>query len=806
MKLDSPSAILHELQSFRQMGSALYIAAHPDDENTELLTYLARGRAYRTAYLSLTRGDGGQNVLGPDIGAKLGVARTQELLAARRTDGAQQFFSRAVDFGFSKSYQETLNNWNKQEVLSDMVRVIRAFRPDVLITRFSPSPGGTHGHHTASAVLAMEAFKLAGDPKAFPEQDLAPWQPKRIFWNISTFQRDKAVGVTALKIDAGGKDSVSGEAFTDIAEKSRAMHKTQGFDTFHFPGAHGGPRIESFQFLDGSPATNDILDGVDTTWNRVPGGATIEKSVDAIIAQFNPHDTAASVPAILQLRCELTTLEAKDRDDPVIKEKQAQLDRILQACLGLKVETTIGHSEVVPGESMKLYHSATIQSKIPVRWLAVRYPEIKKEVSRGTVLHVNEANAWESVEKLPTTTPLTQPFWLRVEGTEGMFHVDDPHLIGKTENSPSFPIEDVFEVAGQKLVIQDEPLQVTTNLSGTPIRRRLDVIPPVSLRFIPQIALLTPKHSRSIHVEITASRANSSGTLQLEAPANWKVVPLKQSFRLTEVGQSAQFKFTITAPLQAATAKIFASAEMNGVRYRNQREVINYPHIPQQLLQPVATLKAVSFDLVTRGHSIGYLPGAGDSLVENLQQMGYAVTILDDANLTSEQLNRFDAIVIGVRAFNVRKNIATALPTLFSYVNNGGTIIAQYNNSEGLKTKEIAPYDLQLSRDRVTDETAKVTFLAPENSVLNTPNKITHADFDNWVQERGLYFPNKWDQHFTPILAFNDPDEKPHEGGLLVAKYGKGHFVYTGLSFFRQLPAGVPGAYRLLANLISLGK
>jgi hypothetical protein len=258
--------------------------------------------------------------------------------------------------------------------------------------------------------------------------------------------------------------------------------------------------------------------------------------------------------------------------------------------------------------------------------------------------------------------------------------------------------------------------------------------------------------------------------------------------------------------LQAATAKIFASAEMNGVRYRNQREVINYPHIPQQLLQPVATLKAVSFDLVTRGHSIGYLPGAGDSLVENLQQMGYAVTILDDANLTSEQLNRFDAIVIGVRAFNVRKNIATALPTLFSYVNNGGTIIAQYNNSEGLKTKEIAPYDLQLSRDRVTDETAKVTFLAPENSVLNTPNKITHADFDNWVQERGLYFPNKWDQHFTPILAFNDPDEKPHEGGLLVAKYGKGHFVYTGLSFFRQLPAGVPGAYRLLANLISLGK
>ncbi len=806
MKLDSPSAILHELQSFRQMGSALYIAAHPDDENTELLTYLARGRAYRTAYLSLTRGDGGQNVLGPDFGAKLGVARTQELLAARRTDGAQQFFSRAVDFGFSKSYQETLNNWNKQEVLSDIVRVIREFRPDVLITRFSPVPGGTHGHHTASAVLALEAFKLAGDAKAFPEQGLAPWQPKRIFWNISTFQKDKAVGITALKIDAGGKDSVSGEAFTDIAEKSRAMHKTQGFDTFHFPGAHGGARIESFQFLDGAPATNDILDGIDTTWNRVSGGGVIEKSVDEIITQFNPHDTAASVPALLKLRAALSTLATNDNNDSVVTEKQAQLDHILQACLGLKVETTISHAEVVPGEPMKLYHSATIQSHIPVGWLAVRYPEIKKEISKGIGLRLNESNAWNSVETLPLTTPLTQPFWLRAEGTPGMFRIDDPHLIGNAENSPSFPIEDVFEVAGQKLVIQDEPLQVTTNLSGTPIRRRLDVIPPVSLRFIPQIALLTPKNSRSIHVEITASRANSSGTLQLEAPADWKVVPLKQSFRLTEVGQSAQFKFTITAPSQPATAKIFASAEMNGVRYRNQREVINYPHIPQQLLQPLAELKAVSFELATRGHAIGYLPGAGDNLVENLQQMGYAVTILDDANLTTEQLNKFDAIVIGVRAFNVRKNIATVLPTLFSYVDHGGTIIAQYNNSEGLKAKEIAPYDLQLSRDRVTDEKAKVTFLAPQNAVLNTPNKITSADFDNWVQERGLYFPNKWDQHFTPILAFNDPDESPKEGGLLVAQYGKGYFVYTGLSFFRQLPAGVPGAYRLLANLISLGK
>jgi len=798
----SASSILHELEKFRQMGSVLFIAAHPDDENTELLAYLSRGRNYRTAYLSVTRGDGGQNVLGPELSEKLGVARTQELISARRIDGAQQFFSRAIDFGFSKSYQETLNVWNKQEVLSDIVAIIREFRPDILITRFSPIPGGTHGHHTASAVLALEAFKLAGDAKAFPEQGLAQWQPKRILWNISKYQLDKVAGSNALKIDAGGKDSVTGESFTDIAGRSRAMHKTQGFDTFKIPGVNGGPRFESFQLLDGSPATTDILDGVDTTWNRLPGGAEIGKSVDQIIAQFNPTDTAASVPALFKLR---DLLAALPTSDPVVKEKQAQLDQILQDCLGLIVETTIAHAEVVPGEPMKLHHSAAIGATKPVRWIAVRYPELKKEVSKGVDLHVNESNSWDSVETLPTTTPLTQPYWLRAEGTAGLFRVDDAKLIGAPENSPAFPIEDVFEVAGHTLVIPDQPVQVTTNSSGES-RRRLDVIPPVSLRFLSDVALFSPGSTQPVEVEVTAARANATGNLQLEAPADWKVLPPKQAFNLAKVADRVQLKFTVTAPLHAATAKIIASAEMHGVRYRNQRQEINYPHIPLQLLQPLASLKAVSLDLATRGHTIGYLPGAGDSLPENMQQMGYVVKTLDDASLTPEQLHGLDAVVIGVRAFNVRDKIAAALPALFAYVKDGGTIIAQYNRPDKLKSDKIAPYDLHISADRITDETAAVTFLAPENPVLNTPNKITKADFDGWVQERGLYFPNKWDDHFTPILAFNDPGEAPTKGALLIAQYGKGYFVYTGLGFFRQLPAGVPGAYRLFANLISLGK
>lgn len=807
MKIDTPQAILHELESFRQMGSVLFIAAHPDDENTELLAYLSRGRNYRTAYLSLTRGDGGQNVLSADLGEKLGVVRTQELLAARQIDGAQQFFSRAIDFGFSKNYQETLNVWDKQEVLSDIVRVIRKFRPDILITRFSPSPGGTHGHHTTSAILAMEAFKLAGDPAAFPEQKLAPWQPKRIFWNVSTFQKDKAVGATLLKIDAGGKDPVSGETFHEIAGASRSMHKTQGFDSFRLPGGAGEQRLESFQLLDGAPAITDIMDGVDTTWNRVSYGAEIGKLTGEIIARFDMKDSGASVPGLLKLRAQLSALP---KNEPIIAEKRAQLDRILQECLGLKVETTVAHSDVVPGEEMKLHISAALHSNTPpgtpVRWIAVRYPGLKKEVARKVDLHLNEISSFESVEKLPVDAPLTQPYWLRTEGTPGMYHVDDPGLIGRAENPPAFPVEEVFEIAGQTLVVHDEPVQVTTDSLGHQMRRRLDVIPPVSLSFISDVAVMTPGTSRSVQVEIKSYRVNSAGTLQLEAPPDWRIEPAKQSFKLATVGQSARFTFTITAPPKAEIATIAATAEMHGVRYHTQRQELSYPHIPRQLMQPPAVVKAVSVDLATRGHTVGYLPGAGDSLVDNLQQMGYAVKVLDDANLTAQELQGLDAVVIGVRAFNVRNNIAAALPALFAYVENGGTVIAQYNRPDKLKAEKVAPYELHISPDRVTDEKAAVTFLAPENPVLNSPNKITSADFDGWVQERGLYFPNKWDEHFIPILACSDPGEPPLKGALLVSQYGKGYYIYTGLGFFRQLPAGVPGAYRLFANMVSIGK
>lgn len=792
------AAILQDLRRFRELGSVLYVAAHPDDENTQLLTYLARGRGCRTAYLSLTRGDGGQNVLGGEFGSELGLIRTQELLAARRLDGGRQFFTRAMDFGFSKDYRETLNIWDHQQVLADIVRVIRTFRPDVMITRFSTQPGGTHGHHTASAVLALEAYKLAGDPQAFQDQlaDLQPWQPKRILQN----------GGGGLQLDISGVDPVLGESFAAIAGRSRSMHKSQGFGNFG-GGRGGGARPESFTLLAGDPATKDILDGVDTTWNRVPGGADVGTLADAVIAKFDPNDAAASVPALLNVRARLAPLPA----DIVVNEKRRDLDRIIQECTGLSVETAVPQAEVVPGEALKLRHTATVRSAVPVRWVAVRYPVTGAQVAVGAALQPGQAATRDAVQTLPANTPLSQPYWLRQEPTAGMFRVEDSKLIGRPENPPAFPVQEVFEIGGQTLTVPDEPVQIAADAAkpdaGDALPgRRLEVIPPVSLHQATDVRLFAPGAARPVTVEVHAARANTAGSLALDAPAGWKVTPAAQPFRLAAVGDRATLTFTVTAPAAATKAAITARAVVNGARFDSDRVEIRYPHIPPLLLQPKAQVKAVALDLAIRGSQVGYLPGAGDSVAEALEQMGYTVTRLTGADLTAEKLRRFDAVVIGVRAFNVRTDLADGLPALFAYVEGGGNVVVQYNRPEGLKTNKLAPFDLTLSGQRVTDEHAPVTFLAPDHPALNTPNKITAADFDGWVQERGIYYPTQWDEHFTALLASGDPGEEPLKGGLLVAHSGRGYYVYTGLVFFRQLPAGVPGAYRLFANLVSLGK
>jgi LmbE family N-acetylglucosaminyl deacetylase len=800
--VSSGAAILEKLRAFQEMGSVLHVAAHPDDENTQLITYLARGRLVRTAYLSITRGDGGQNVLGGEFGPQLGLIRTHELLAARRLDGGRQFFTRAIDFGFSKDPQETLRIWDGEAVLSDVVRVIRTFRPDVIVTRFTPEATRTHGHHTASAILALEAFKLSGDRTAFPDQlkDLEPWQPKRILINRG-FGGGRG-GENAVQLDVGGTDVLLGESFSSIASRSRAMHKSQGFGNFGRGGRGGSgrPRMESFQLLAGEPAKKDIFDGIDVHWTRVRGGAEIGKLTSEVIAGFTPADPGASVPELLILRRKLTALA----DEPLVREKRRDFDQILQACLGLVVESTLNRgAEVSPGHSVTIESSVTRKGKVPVTWLAVRYPTLNKETKRTVALPLDQVVTVTEQRRLPVDAPLSQPYWLREAPRVGVYRVAEPSLIGQPLGPPPLPVEYEFEVEGQTFVVPIVPTATVVE-NGKPIARSLEVVPPVFLGFPFEVARFVPGEKRSVEVTVSGS-LGVTGELSLSAPAEWKVAPSSQRF-LYDTGSQAMYTFEVTPPPHAALASIIAQATVKGRTYDNGRVDIRYEHIGHLLLQPVARLNAVSLELNIRGRNVGYVEGAGDSVAECLTQMGYTVKPLSTAALTEEGLRGLDAVVIGVRAFNVRKDLGKHMPALFKFVEAGGNLIIQYNRPEGLKSDRFAPYDLGLSSQRVTDEQSPVTFLLPDHPALNTPNKITKADFDGWVQERGIYFPNEWDKHFQAILAFKDPGEPPLEGGILIAPYGRGNVIYTSLVWFRELPAGVPGAYRLFANLVSLGK
>ena len=800
----SASEILQEMRAFRECGSVLYVAAHPDDENTQFISYLAKERGMRIGYLSLTRGEGGQNLIGPELGDSLGVIRTQELLAARRIDGGQQFFTRARDFGFSKSYEQTLAKWDRQAVLSDVVRVIREFQPDVVVTRFPPEPGGTHGHHTAATMLALEAFKLSGDPKSFPEQlgrdgSLTPWQPKRIFWNA--FRGGSSARPT-LRLDIGGFLPLLGMSVGEVAALSRSSHRSQGLGSI----ASRGSRLDEFQPLDGLPAGKDLFDGIDTGWERYRGWEGLAPMATDLIAQFKPADPAASVPALLAIH---DRFNACLLPGPLLK-KSLLIDRILQHCLGLYVDTTIPQSEVIPGEALKVRHLAILRADVPVRLKTIYFPDLGGS-DLSVELRPNQPLVQDAMQTLPVDVPLTQPYWLREEGTSGMYRVDDPTLIGQPVNPPAYPVTYGFDVAGRGLLIETEPAEVTADPVKGEIRRQLTVIPPVSLAMGREVQLFSAGSTGQVEVEIKSYRNNQAGVLKIDAPAGWRVSPESQAFRFATSGEHARFAFTVIAPPQPQTAFLSAHATIEGKTYGNSRREIRYEHFPTQLLQPLARCKAVCLDLAIRGKRVGYLAGAGDRTEEALAAMGYEVTPLGGADLTPDRLKDFDAVVIGVRAFNVRSDLAPGLPALFAYVENGGNVIEQYNTPGELNPPRLAPFDLKLSRDlprnRVTDEAAHVTILAPDHPALITPNRITAADFDGWVQERGLNFPSEWDhEHFTALLACSDPGEAPLPGGLLVAHYGKGYFVYTGLSFFRQLPAGVPGAYRLFANLVSLGK
>ncbi|RAU82332.1 PIG-L family deacetylase [Pontibacter arcticus] len=801
----SSARILQDLKKLNVLGTVLYIAAHPDDENTRLIAYFGNEQHYRTGYLSVTRGDGGQNLIGPEIREGLGIIRTQELLQARRIDGGHQFFTRANDFGFSKNPQETFTIWDKEQVLADMVWAIRKFRPDVMITRFPPDERAGHGHHTASAILAEEAFEAAGNPKRFPEQlkYVEVWQPKRLLWNTGVWsfkspEEFEKYGKTLTKIEVGGYNPILGKSYGEVAAESRSMHKSQGFGS---TGARG-TSIEYLQHIKGEKADQNLFEGINTTWSKVKGGEQVQRLIQKAIATYNPSEPAAVVATLLDARKALDKLPASNWKTVKLQE----IDKVIQHAMGLYLEVTASDFAATPGEPVKLNVEAINRSAVPAKLQSIKYSFASQDSATNKALLNNQPLKYSFTTTIPATMPASQPYWLQEKGTLGMFAVASQQNVGLPENKPAVQAEFILQISGQKLNITVPVVYKRTDPVDGEVYRPFVVTPPVFVAASEQVYMFATQEPKPVNVLIKAGKENVAGNVAISLPKGWRTEPATIPFNLKAKGAEQQVQFMVFPPKGQQEAILKVIATVDGKTYDKGISTISYAHIPAQTTFPEATAKAVKLDLEKKGDKIGYIMGAGDEIPVSLQQIGYEVSLLKDAEINPKRLKQFDAVILGVRAYNTVDRLKHHQPALMEYVKEGGNLIVQYNTNHDLVTNEIAPYSLKLSRDRVTVEDSEVRFIKPNHPVLNAPNKITKKDFEGWVQERGLYFPNEWSPEFEAILSANDPGEPARNGGLLIAKYGKGNYIYTGYSWFRQLPAGVPGAYRLFANLISLEK
>jgi LmbE family N-acetylglucosaminyl deacetylase len=799
----SATEIHDQIKKLNFLGSVLYVAAHPDDENTTLISYLSNHVNARTAYLSLTRGDGGQNLIGPELREQLGVLRTQELLAARRTDGGEQLFSRANDFGYSKHPDETLAIWNKDAVLHDVVWAIRTFKPDVIINRFNHrTPGTTHGHHTASAMLSMEAFDISGDRQYYAEQlkHVDTWQPKRILFNTSWWfygsrEKFKAADKSKLiSMDAGVYYPSKGLSNNEISAMSRSQHKCQGFGRL----SSRGSQTEYLEHLKGAfPEENNLFFGIDTTWNRIPGGAAIGAILNNIEQDFNYGNPAAHIADLVKVYTLIQALE----DEHWKNQKSKELIAIIEACAGLFVEAVTTSPSTNLGETIPL--RLELVNRTSDKMKLTHYPSgPKKELLELLPNTSYKIDAEITLTKNKSTTP----YWLEEKGTLGMYSVADKTMIGLPETPQPFVYTFLIDIAGVEIPFQKQVIFKYADPAVGEIYEPFHLLPEATVSIAENMYIFNDTSAKKIKVSVRSGKKDMTGKLVLNTPKDWKVSPAFKMVNLKQKGATETFDFTITPPKNQSEGIIAPAITVNGKLLTKKLVEINYDHIPKQSLVVPAEAKVVKLAIKKKGNLIGYIKGSGDVTPESLAHIGYTVEELLVDQINAKEISKYDAVVVGIRAYNVLETIKYKQRILFDYVANGGNMIVQYNTRHRLKVDQLAPYKLKLSRDRVTDEFAKVKFLAPQHAALNSPNKITQDDFEGWVQERGLYFPSEWGNEFTPILGMNDKGESEKTGSLLVAKHGKGYYVYTGLSFFREFPSGVSGAYRLFANLVSLGK
>ena len=790
-----PASMTDIKQAFKKLnvlGSVLYVAAHPDDENTRLLAYFAQEKHYRTGYLALTRGDGGQNLIGNDQSEYLGLVRTQELLAARRVDGAEQFFSRANDFGFSKGPGETLKIWDKDKVLSDAVWVIRKFKPDVIICRFPTTGEGGHGHHTASAILAQEAFAAAADPKRFPEQlkYVQPWQAKRLLWNTFNFGGANTTDDSQFKVDVGVYNPLLGKGYGEIAADSRSNHKSQGFGS----AKTRGQSYEYFKTILGEPPVANLFDGVNTTWRRLKDGDAIESTIGIITRSFDEGNPSGSVPALVQLLGHIEKLPDSYWRDQKLKE----LKDLIADCAGLWFEAYATEPSYAVGDS------------IPVRAQIINRYNEKTKLNALTINGINKAlkvpilaNELQTFNSKLLADKITQPYWLQTPHGIGTYNIPDQQVVGNPENPDLPKIGFVFIIEGKPVTFERRVFYKYVDPVHGEVYQPIEIAPPVTANIDNMVYLFKDNTPQSILIKLK-SFGTGDGTISLKAPIGWKISPEQIAFSNKPKGTEWNETFTLQpTDLKTHNDQLTAVVTVKGTPYQMSLHRIRYDHVPAITSFPPAQATLLKLDVQIPGSNIGYIPGAGDLVPDALRQLGYKVTLLNENDIMNGNLSGYDAIVTGVRTFNINDRMVVEQPKLMDYVKNGGNLVVQYNNNQGIVVNQIGPYPFKVVNQRVTDENAKVTVIDPKSTILNYPNKIVPTDFDGWIQERGLYFVNGADAHYQTPLQMNDAGEAPNTGSLIMTDYGKGRFVYTSLSFFRQLPAGVPGAYKLFINLLS---
>ena len=805
----SSSIIKQKLKKLNVLGSVLYVAAHPDDENTRLISYYANEKLYQTAYLSATRGDGGQNLIGPHLREALGLIRTQELLEARKVDGGQQFFSRANDFGYSKHPDETFEIWDKEKILADFVWVIRKFRPDIIVTRFSEEPGVTHGHHTASALLAKDAFELAADPDAFPDQlnSVKPWQAKRLLWNTSPWfyriTRREWLKDGLVRVDVGSYNSLLGKSYTEIAAESRSMHKSQGF------GSTGsrGTQIEYLKHLYGEKPDDTSygseFEGIDVTWGRVKNSKKLQQTLKNAYHSFDPENPAATVDILLTALEELDNLE----DEHWKSIKRQEIKEVIQACLGLFAEARTKAINMVRKDKYQVELEVVNRSAVPITLIEYSFSGDSEIRSLKTELQNNEVLIEKFNFSVPQSAAFSQPYWLEQKGELGYYRVNDQWLIGKPENDPAYTLSITFERNGRQWSMKVPLVHKSNDRVDGAVYKDIKIVPDISVSFRNDILIFSNSKAKSVFVDVKSFKDNIGGKLSLSLPTTWKSEPDFHHVNFEVNGEEKGFEFVVTPGKGDWNGAIEARLKTaNSIIYDQSVQELDYEHISNQIIIKTSSAKAVNFDIKKHGTSIGYIQGAGDLVPEAIREMGYDVELIAPETLTLESLKTYDAVVLGIRAFNTVPELKYKNKELFQYTEEGGTVIVQYNTNRGLVTDQLAPFDLRISRDRVTMENAEVRILQPKHNVMTTPNKISKNDFANWIQERGLYFPDKWSDEFQTIISSSDKGEKMLDSGLLVGKHGKGYYIYTSYSWFRELPAGVPGAYKIFANLLSIGK